>query len=252
MRFVITTVVLLTLFCVPVHGQQRSKPFQIVDPQPANTSVPNELLYFRQPNQQPAQAAIAPPAKAVNNQIYVARPAASQLPAVPPNVDQRTLQVDGTMSFLGSFEKEQQRQLRNTNSIQRFINASSGQSGANLVTAAVEPGYSPQVIVETCSAVEIRNHCFFGVDADTCCDEWDGFCNCGGLKAHPGHYGQKWLVGHDDPCAAKKHHCHRKHCHHERNGRKNCQECDESCDASPCDDVASRPIGVFSKAKGGY
>ena len=30
---------------------------------------------------------------------------------------------------------------------------------------------------------------YFGVDRHQCCDEWDGFGKCGGLKANPGHWG---------------------------------------------------------------
>jgi len=37
------------------------------------------------------------------------------------------------------------------------------------------------------------NPTFFGVDRHTCCDEWEGFSNCGGLKANPGHLGIPWL-----------------------------------------------------------
>lgn len=45
----------------------------------------------------------------------------------------------------------------------------------------------------------VQNHFIFGVDRHSCCDEWSGFCNCGGLKLNPGHLGLKWLRG-DDPC----------------------------------------------------
>jgi hypothetical protein len=41
----------------------------------------------------------------------------------------------------------------------------------------------------------LRRHLMFGVDRDSCCDEWAGFSNCGGLKANPGHLGLKWLRG---------------------------------------------------------
>jgi len=35
---------------------------------------------------------------------------------------------------------------------------------------------------------------FFGVDRNSCCDEWAGYANCsGGLKHNPGHYGIPFL-----------------------------------------------------------
>ena len=48
----------------------------------------------------------------------------------------------------------------------------------------------------------------FGIHKSQCCDEWEAFCpcktldygcNCGGLKANPGHLGLKWL-GSNEPC----------------------------------------------------
>ena len=50
-----------------------------------------------------------------------------------------------------------------------------------------------------CDTAALRRKHFFGVDRMSCCDEWRGFCNCGGLKTKPGHWGISWLRG-DDPC----------------------------------------------------
>ena len=53
----------------------------------------------------------------------------------------------------------------------------------------------------------VKNRDFFGVDKDSCCDEWTKFCNfkdikfncgCGGLKANKGHLGIKWLRSADE------------------------------------------------------
>lgn len=49
---------------------------------------------------------------------------------------------------------------------------------------------------------EVKNVNFFGVDRESCCDEWAGLCackslkygcSCGGLKASKGHFGIPWL-----------------------------------------------------------
>ena len=42
------------------------------------------------------------------------------------------------------------------------------------------------------------NPTFFGVDRRQCCDEWENFSNCGGLKAKPGHLGIPCLRSKDD------------------------------------------------------
>ncbi len=48
----------------------------------------------------------------------------------------------------------------------------------------------------------VKNKNFFGIDKDSCCDEWSKFCKikdmkfgcgCGGLKANKGHLGIPWL-----------------------------------------------------------
>ncbi len=53
----------------------------------------------------------------------------------------------------------------------------------------------------------VKNVNYFGVDDDTCCDEWSGFCKikdmpmncgCGGLKARKGHLGIPWLRSADE------------------------------------------------------
>lgn len=38
----------------------------------------------------------------------------------------------------------------------------------------------------------------FGISADQCCNEWENFSRCGGLKANPGNCGIKWLRSNDD------------------------------------------------------
>lgn len=42
----------------------------------------------------------------------------------------------------------------------------------------------------------------FGIDEDQCCDEWENFTACGGLKTNLGHYGIPWLTGKDN-CEAQ-------------------------------------------------
>ena len=72
---------------------------------------------------------------------------------------------------------------------------------------------------------EVKNVNFFGVDRETCCDEWSGLCkmkslkfgcNCGGLKANKGHLGLGWLRG--------------------RSGGEGCDYCNGGCcDTGSCD-----------------
>ena len=72
---------------------------------------------------------------------------------------------------------------------------------------------------------EVKNVNFFGVDRETCCDEWSGFCkmkslkfgcSCGGLKANKGHLGLRCLKG--------------------RNGGEGCDFCNGGCcEEGDCD-----------------
>lgn len=66
---------------------------------------------------------------------------------------------------------------------------------------------------------------FFGVSECDCCDEWEGFIACGGLKANPGHYGQPFIVG-CDPCEPPCGRCEK--CLAKRKQSK--QACDGGCD----------------------
>ncbi len=50
----------------------------------------------------------------------------------------------------------------------------------------------------------------FGVASDQCCDEWQNFSRCGGLKSNPGHYGVKWLRSHDSCEQCHSCECNRK------------------------------------------
>ncbi len=64
---------------------------------------------------------------------------------------------------------------------------------------------------------------FFGVDRLACCDEWCGFCNCGGLKANPGHLGLPWLRSKENCDAAKK--ICGKHCGRNAGNSCGCPDC---------------------------
>lgn len=56
-----------------------------------------------------------------------------------------------------------------------------------------------QATVESPSSTRAN---IFGIDEDQCCDEWENFTACGGLKTNPGHYGIPWLTGKDNCEAA--------------------------------------------------
>ena len=83
---------------------------------------------------------------------------------------------------------------------------------------------------------EVKNVSFFGVDRESCCDEWSGFCknrtlrygcNCGGLKANKGHLGLRWLKS--------------------RYGGEGCDYCNGGCcDDGGCD-KGSRLKDCFAK-----
>lgn len=57
-----------------------------------------------------------------------------------------------------------------------------------------------QAAVESPSSTRTN---IFGIDEDQCCDEWENFTACGGLKTNPGHYGIPWLTGKDNCEAAR-------------------------------------------------
>lgn len=52
---------------------------------------------------------------------------------------------------------------------------------------------------------------FFGVNREECCDEWYGFCNCGGLKFNQGHLGVRNLRS-NEPCEQCGQRIHRQSC----------------------------------------
>ncbi len=53
-----------------------------------------------------------------------------------------------------------------------------------------------------------------------CCDEWEGFCNCGGLKVNPGHYARKYWFGNDA--------CEEEQCRPRKDRSCGCSSCDDS------------------------
>lgn len=63
------------------------------------------------------------------------------------------------------------------------------------VQHSLENTHQFQTIVESPSS---RPTNIFGIDEDQCCDEWENFTVCGGLKTNPGHYGIPWLNGKDN------------------------------------------------------
>lgn len=67
---------------------------------------------------------------------------------------------------------------------------------------------------------------FFGIDRRTCCDEWEGICNCGGLKNNPGHLGIPWLRSKDN-CDSPTKLCgkHRNQRQARRGNSCGCQSC---------------------------
>ncbi|MDG1512435.1 MAG: hypothetical protein P8L78_09385 [Mariniblastus sp.] len=56
-----------------------------------------------------------------------------------------------------------------------------------------------QMVAESPSSTRTN---IFGIDEDQCCDEWENFTACGGLKTNPGHFGIPWLTGKDNCEAA--------------------------------------------------
>lgn len=81
----------------------------------------------------------------------------------------------------------------------------------------------------------VKNRNLFGVDRDSCCDEWSKFCRikdmkydcgCGGLKAKKGHLGIPWLRSADegedcDYCQGGRCKKGREACREKRETRKN-------------------------------
>lgn len=74
----------------------------------------------------------------------------------------------------------------------------------------------------------VKNKDFFGIDRDSCCDEWSKFgksknlkldVNCGGLKAKKGHLGIPWLRSADE--GEDCDYCQGGCCEKERGGRQN-------------------------------
>lgn len=79
------------------------------------------------------------------------------------------------------------------------------------------------------------NRNFFGLtNEDCCCDEWNGFIPCGGLKAKPGHYGQPFIVG-CDPCEPPCGRCSKCLVEHHRNKGGHCTKCNNGCGEGGCD-----------------
>jgi hypothetical protein len=77
---------------------------------------------------------------------------------------------------------------------------------------------------------------FFGVDPSTCCDEWDLFAGCGGLKANPGHWGRPWIRAADDVCMECRY-CRCKKNHRERKAYQR----GESCGCEECGGIGQEP-----------
>ena len=89
------------------------------------------------------------------------------------------------------------------------------------VTTMTAPSH-PAQFAQNVFAQPMPRRSFFGIDEDQCCDEWEGFSGCGGLKADPGHYGVKWLRGKDacerDKACRSQSHRDKKDC------KKNCRQ----------------------------
>ncbi len=108
--------------------------------------------------------------------------------------------------------------------------------------APMEMAYDPSIVP--------MNRNFFGIDPKCCCDEWDGFIPCGGLKAYPGHYGQPFIVG-CDPCEPPCGRCSKCLVEKHRNKRTNsngCQNNDgESC--NECTSGSKKSFGIHGRGE---
>lgn len=204
MRVLMTLVILVTLLSSPVQGQQSNQSFQINDPMSTEAQVPVELLYFNETqSNRPAQ--VAPPtAVRVPHLDHHAQMPGRTIPMLDQSQSPRQIptQVQKQVSFAKATTKPAK---------PRFV----GPSSFTKKTAN-------RSIVQTYEGVEVKNHFFFGVDREKCCDEWEGLCGCGGLKSNQGHWGQPWIHGCD---ACEERGCSGKHSH--RRKRQKCR--DDSC-----------------------
>ena len=204
MRFLITSAVLLTLFCVPVHAQE----WRIEDPsQSAAATGRNDQSYFATTSAQPAQrvrnsfigkngtapASKVQPRKTLltsHPQAQLAEPPVATVAARLPRQDIQTTpcQVSGPgITYIGGTQP--------TKSCWDNRLAKTGEWRAPSSTFSI-PYRSKIARAYGCNACgeldvnrEFRDpRFFFGVDSETCCDEWDHFAGCGGLKVNPGHW----------------------------------------------------------------
>jgi hypothetical protein len=168
MKFVLTTLFLLTFCCAPVNGQQESG-FKIVDP---STQVQQQVSgnsYYSANTKQPTVVEIAG-----RNVDKVAPPLPVVENVVPPKADARTKATSVVPRIAANIEPIRS----STSPLPRMPISTTQHYGAPV------------------EMVTIRNHNLFG-DPDAVCDEWENFCNCGGLKSNPGHLGRFWLRGGD-------------------------------------------------------
>ena len=217
MRFVITATVLLALFCSTSTAQQPGRTFHISNPlQQAASDVPNELRYYFNSQTQQLPASNAPrksPAVATSlsstataqslnsSDLYATQPTFNVSPALAPHIDQNTQPAQVSMPILQYVEPNSNQDSGSVQPLMEFPNNSRSQVPAHFTSYAnqpnTQPTFAPPAYAESYAEyVEPRRY-FFGVDPDTCCDEWDGFVDCGGLKANPGHLGRKWLASKD-------------------------------------------------------
>ncbi len=216
MRFLITSAVLLTLFCVPVHAQE----WRIEDPSQSTAATGrNDQSYFATTSAQPAQrvrnsfigkngtapASKVQPRKTLltsHPQAQLAEPPVATVAARLPRQDIQTTpcQVSGPgITYIGGTQP--------TQSCWDNRLAKTGEWRAPSSTFSI-PYRSKIARAYGCNACgeldvnrEFRDpRFFFGVDPETCCDEWDHFAGCGGLKANPGHWGRRWIRATDDVC----------------------------------------------------
>jgi hypothetical protein len=214
MRVLITLVFLVTLFCSAVQAQQSNQAFQINDPLNGEAQIPVELLYFDE-TEENRQAQVAP-ATTVRS----------------PHLDQRTQPPGSSMPMLNAGQLPPQSPTQSPNRLSPVKKTSVPGKKRFIGPLSFTKDPALRTTVQSYDGVEVKNHFFFGIDRESCCDEWAGLCGCGGLKANPGHWGQPWIRG-CDACEEKC--CPGKHSHRRKHHRQKYRSCDGSC-GSACGD----------------
>lgn len=177
------------------------QPYIIEAPIVAPIEVPQYAQPFRQtPSMQPQPTAISP---------------TSPLPQMQSTSQVRRFEEPMVVETM-SLDPYANRTRQRSNSL--GYNAAQSDDLMQHVTDRFSPGGEPFAF-----SVGRADRNFFGVDRQACCDEWNGFCNCGGLKFNQGHLGVRGLRSQDncEQCG-------------QRTRRQPCRSAQNDCGCSTC------------------